>query len=478
MRGSWATGLLAATALLASPRFSLGAEASLHRSARATDADVGCALASGSTTRLDCTNLAISEIPTISDGGVSRVDLKGNAIHDGSGQLTAAQLSNVKFHPGLTEIQLQSNGINAIAVGAFDGFDNLLILRVFGNDLVSLDADAFRGLTSLAKLYLNSNPLASLVSGVFGPFQSTLTDLFLHETPDLVLIEDGSINALSATLSLDMVNSASACAIAPPGTGSAFACLCAAGYEGDSSGYCEPVPTAEPTAAPVTAAPVTSAPVTAAPTASEVDRTGDTTTSPDTGKKGKKGAADAGANPDDRADAGDASSSAKKGKKGADSGDNSEDRVGTDPVAASSPKGKKGTDAAANPNDRIDSGSGSGSGAADRVVDTASDAKKAKKGDAEDGAANRVGTDTATTAKESKKAKSILGSMQSATSSVSNSGVMIFMGGLVVAVAAEGTRRRSKSAAYRLLHTADLEMVVATETDSLLEDETAPFYSA
>jgi hypothetical protein len=173
--------------------------------------------------------------------------------------------------------------------------------------------------------------------------------------------------------------------------------------------------------------------------------------------------------------------SSPKGKKGADAAANPDDRVDTaDPVAASSPKGKKGTDAAANPEDRIDSGSGSGSGsAADRVVDTASDAKTAKKGDAEDGAANRVGTDTATTAKESKKAKSVLGSMQSATSSVSNSGVMIFMGGLVVAVAAEGTRRRrSKSAAYRLLHTTDLEMVVATETDSLLEDETAPFYSA
>jgi hypothetical protein len=41
-------------------------------------------------------SLQLSEIPTISDGGVSRVDLKGNAIHDGSGQLTAAQLSNVR----------------------------------------------------------------------------------------------------------------------------------------------------------------------------------------------------------------------------------------------------------------------------------------------------------------------------------------------------------------------------------------------
>lgn len=325
---------------------------------------------------------------------------------------------------GLTGIWLQDNGILSIEVGAFDSFGALEDLRVFGNGIASLDKDAFRGLTSLEKLYLNNNPIASLVSGLFRPFQDTLVELNLKSCPNLKVIEDGSLNALTNPVAVDMVDTPSQCAHAPPPDDS-IGCVCADQLEGGLDGYCD-----SGTAA--TAAPVTAAPVTPAPTADDAAR--EDTDSIVGGKSGKKG-------------------------KSGENGEGPNDREG---AADSTGKGKKGKSGDSNPNDRTD---GSGDGA-DRVNDA--NTGKVKKGKSDtsqvapqdrqgSGLAEQIGSGLAeqpgvasASTKKSKKAKQTL---EYLGDTVSDASPAVFATGGMLAVLVGLLALRSRAATAKSSYT-------------------------
>eukprot|EP00038_Savillea_parva_P008110 m.174830 g.174830 ORF g.174830 m.174830 type:complete len:627 (-) comp13879_c0_seq1:967-2847(-) len=232
-----------------------------RRQTTETFTDVGCT--KPTLRRIDCSSLELTEIPVVDDFDATKLELKNNSIHDGTGQLTAQEVANAANHPSLIELQMQSNGIATVAIGTFDNFPTLRVLRMFGNDLEVIEAGSFRGLTSLTTLYLNSNPLERLKAGAFDAFAGTLNTLFLQGCPRLAYIEDQSLNALTfRPLSLDMSTTASPCAVSPFDD---IECVCEEPLTGDFQGFCEGPSLAPSTQAPVTSAP-TPAPLSGAPT--------------------------------------------------------------------------------------------------------------------------------------------------------------------------------------------------------------------
>mmetsp|Transcript_29357 Transcript_29357/g.76952 ORF Transcript_29357/g.76952 Transcript_29357/m.76952 type:complete len:467 (+) Transcript_29357:37-1437(+) len=346
------TRSVAVLALLACSPFA-AADTSGRRLRRATQDAVGCTQVN---LRVVCESLGLTEAPELTDSSSTKLEARGNQIHDGVGVLTAAQLTNLEGHPSLIELQLQANGIVSVAVGTFDQHGQLEVLRLFGNAIVTLQSDAFRGLVALQKLYLNSNPLVAIPAGLFRPFVSTIEELYLHACPQLAEVADGSINAITnRPITLQMTNTASQCTLSPFDT---FDCLCAPDHSGGTQGFCAPdspptdapvtaapVTNAPVTDAPVTNAPVTAAPVTASPVPDSADRDGIDETAKG-GKKGKKGG-------DDEAPA---------AKEGTDvSGKGGKKSKGDDEPAAkvadgTSGKAKKGDDE--DPQGRVTSGSG------------------------------------------------------------------------------------------------------------------------
>jgi len=193
---------------------------------------------------INCESQSLAVVPEGIPDGFEKIRLAGNVIHDASsedgteGELSAAQLTNIALHPSINEIQLQQNGIDSIADDTFVGFPNLLILRIFGNELRTITANALNGLSSLTTLFINNNAnLASLQSGAFSAFAATLAELFAKECGALTLIEDNTVNALThRPLFVDMTDDPSICMVSPFG---ALECVCAAGHVGDANGHCE-----------------------------------------------------------------------------------------------------------------------------------------------------------------------------------------------------------------------------------------------
>lgn len=264
---------------------------------------------------LNCEALQISNVPTDIPASIERLLLKNNIINDNTGTELARCLSStdpcgsgalqadnlVHLPSTVTEIQLQGNGIISVADNAFVAVGaNLEVLRLFGNELIEIQANALAGLTSLTTLYINNNAnLMAIRSGAFAAFASTLSELFAKDNDALTVIEDNTVNALTfRPIFIDMTTtSGSLCAISPPKfvNGSlvdgAITCACAAnaGLTGGDEGFCvassapTPAPTtASPTPQPTTAAPTTRAPTTAAPTTAAPTTAAPTTVAPTT----------------------------------------------------------------------------------------------------------------------------------------------------------------------------------------------------
>ena len=139
--------------------------------------------------------------------------------------------------------QLTRNKIHDIESGAFEGFGALLVLRLVGNDLVSVDTGSYNGLTMLSELWLNNNPITTLREGAFDDFLGTIYALNLKST-DLFIVEDGSLNAIvvanksvaGGPFVVDTREAISLCATSPANE---VKCICGAGLVGEDNGYCE-----------------------------------------------------------------------------------------------------------------------------------------------------------------------------------------------------------------------------------------------
>ena len=76
-----------------------------------------------------------------------------------------AQMCNCDINS--TVIDLRSKGIVSIDSNAFQGLSKLKYLYLYGNELSSIDNTTFQGLSNLLELYLNFNQLSSIGTNTF-----------------------------------------------------------------------------------------------------------------------------------------------------------------------------------------------------------------------------------------------------------------------------------------------------------------------
>ena len=105
------------------------------------------------------------------------------------------QASDFQGLSSLEKLYLESNNLETLPADVFDGLTSLTELYLLRNDLDSLPADVFGDLTNLNWLYLNFNELQTLPGGVFDGL-ANLTWLGLNGN-DLNALPDGVFDDLS-----------------------------------------------------------------------------------------------------------------------------------------------------------------------------------------------------------------------------------------------------------------------------------------
>ena len=101
-------------------------------------------------------------------------------------------------------LRLGAENITTLAAGDFDGLTALTTLRLRGNSLSTLPAGVFDGLTALTNLELGRNSLSTLPTGVFDEL-TALTTLDLR-TNSLSTLPAGVFDELTALTTLDLRN--------------------------------------------------------------------------------------------------------------------------------------------------------------------------------------------------------------------------------------------------------------------------------
>ena len=109
----------------------------------------------------------------------------------------------------LTELRLYDNSLTTLPAGVFDELTALTTLDLWDNSLTTLAAGVFDGLTALAWLDLDSNSLTTLPAGVFDEL-TALTTLRLEDNPGApfspaadALPDDGTVPVAGGTVTLD-----------------------------------------------------------------------------------------------------------------------------------------------------------------------------------------------------------------------------------------------------------------------------------
>ncbi len=91
---------------------------------------------------------------------------------------------------GLTLLLLDRNNLTELDEDIFDGLTSLNYLYLYNNELASLHEDVFEGLDAMIRLLLHGNNLVALPADVFDPFDDSLTYLYLHNNEIQTLPDD------------------------------------------------------------------------------------------------------------------------------------------------------------------------------------------------------------------------------------------------------------------------------------------------
>ena len=97
---------------------------------------------------------------------------------------------------------MSDNDLTSLDAGLFSGLTALTTLWLQRNDLTSLDAGLFSGLTALTTLWLQRNDLTSLDAGLFSGL-TALTTLWLQRN-QLTSLPDGLFDGLTALTTLTL----------------------------------------------------------------------------------------------------------------------------------------------------------------------------------------------------------------------------------------------------------------------------------
>ena len=119
-----------------------------------------------------------------------------------SEQLTSVPANAFAGLSSLEQLWLKNNGLRTLDPDAFNGLLVLSELQLSNNALTWLPVDAFHGLSSLSSLTLARNGLASLPEDIFNGL-SRLTRLSLNENA-LTSLEPGTFDGLSSLRILDL----------------------------------------------------------------------------------------------------------------------------------------------------------------------------------------------------------------------------------------------------------------------------------
>jgi hypothetical protein len=149
---------------------------------------------------VDQINLISVNILSIKKGAfagldITHLDLRGNRIRLEEGAFAELQT--------LEQLDLRSNGINALPAKTFMGLKGLKKLDLRKNRIHTLSPGQFDGLEALQKLFLHENVIYRIQEGTFDKLV-LLKDLYLHKN-NLEALESASVfNNLPAVSDLDL----------------------------------------------------------------------------------------------------------------------------------------------------------------------------------------------------------------------------------------------------------------------------------
>jgi hypothetical protein len=112
-----------------------------------------------------------------------------------SNQISSIEAGTFSGLTNLTYLGLFSNRISSIEAGDFDGLAKLTHLILFSNQISSIEAGTFSGLTNLTWLILNRNQISSIEAGTFSGL-TNLTTLHLYSN-QISSIEAGTFSGLT-----------------------------------------------------------------------------------------------------------------------------------------------------------------------------------------------------------------------------------------------------------------------------------------
>nr|AIO08261.1 variable lymphocyte receptor C [Petromyzon marinus] len=138
---------------------------------------------------VDCSSKTLADVPTGIPASTERLQLDFN-------QLTSIDAKAFRGLSNLTYLTITSNPqLQSLPVGVFDQLKNLNELRLDFNKLKSLPSGVFDRLTKLKELWLNSNQLQSIPAGAFDKL-TRLEKLYL-ERNQLQSIPHGAFDHLT-----------------------------------------------------------------------------------------------------------------------------------------------------------------------------------------------------------------------------------------------------------------------------------------
>ena len=106
----------------------------------------------------------VSNCADVTDAHLAAITGTLNLQSDGITALAAGDFDGLT---ALTSLWLDSNSLDTLSAGVFDGLTALTSLQLTGNSLTTLSAGVFDGLTALRYLNLSTNSLTTLPAGVF-----------------------------------------------------------------------------------------------------------------------------------------------------------------------------------------------------------------------------------------------------------------------------------------------------------------------
>jgi len=141
----------------------------------------------------------------ISLKGLQNIDLSASIeLHLDSNKIITIEPDAFNGLSTLRKLSLSGNKITKIKPGSFDGLTALQELYLNNNQITIIGKDTFNGLTKLWSLYLNNNKITKIEPGTFNGL-AKLWRLYLNNN-QITTIENGAFNGLTTLKELNLDN--------------------------------------------------------------------------------------------------------------------------------------------------------------------------------------------------------------------------------------------------------------------------------